>query len=64
MKDMIEIEVILDERYADPLVTIRTKSNTQQVEIHDRFQRTAPVVLGAVRLKKQIPYRLLLYLIV
>ncbi|MCR4596273.1 MAG: LytTR family transcriptional regulator DNA-binding domain-containing protein [Lachnospiraceae bacterium] len=32
MKDMVEIEVVLDEHYADPLVTIRTKSNTQQVE--------------------------------
>lgn len=32
MKDMVEIEVVLDERYTDPLVTIRTKSNTQQVE--------------------------------
>ena len=32
MKDMVAIEVVLDERYADPLVMIRTKSNTQQVE--------------------------------
>ena len=32
MKDMVEIEVVLDEHYADPLVTIRTKSNTQQIE--------------------------------
>ncbi|MBR2530285.1 MAG: LytTR family transcriptional regulator DNA-binding domain-containing protein [Lachnospiraceae bacterium] len=32
MKDMVKIEVVLDERYTDPLVTIRTKSNTQQVE--------------------------------
>ena len=32
MKDMVEIEVVLDERYTDPLVTIKTKSNTQQVE--------------------------------
>ena len=32
MKDMVEIEVVLDERYADPYVTIRTRSNTQQVE--------------------------------
>ncbi len=32
MKDMVEIEVVLDERYTDPFVTIRTKSNTQQVE--------------------------------
>lgn len=32
MKDMVEIEVVLDERYADPFVTIRTRSNTQQVE--------------------------------
>lgn len=32
MKDMVEIEVVLDERYTDPLVTILTKSNTQQVE--------------------------------
>ena len=32
MKDMVEIEVVLDEHYTDPLVTIRTRSNTQQVE--------------------------------
>ena len=32
MKEMVEIEVILDERYVDPFVTIKTKSNTQQVE--------------------------------
>ncbi len=32
MKDMVEIEVVLDEQYADPHVTIRTRSNTQQVE--------------------------------
>ena len=32
MKNMVEIEIILDEQYADPHVTIRTKSNTQQVE--------------------------------
>ncbi|MBQ3791262.1 MAG: LytTR family transcriptional regulator DNA-binding domain-containing protein [Lachnospiraceae bacterium] len=32
MKDMVEIEVVLDEQYIDPLVTIRTRSNTQQVE--------------------------------
>ena len=32
MKDMVEIEVVLDERYIDPFVTIRTRSNTQEVE--------------------------------
>ena len=32
MKNMVEIEIVLDEQYADPHVTIRTKSNTQQVE--------------------------------
>ena len=32
MKDMVEIEVVLDERYVDPFVTIKTRSNTQQVE--------------------------------
>ncbi|MBO4904716.1 MAG: LytTR family transcriptional regulator [Lachnospiraceae bacterium] len=32
MKNMVEIEIILDEQYADPHVTIKTKSNTQQVE--------------------------------
>lgn len=32
MKDMVEIEVVLDDRYVDPFVTIKTKSNTQQVE--------------------------------
>ena len=32
MKNMVEIEVVLDERYIDPYVTIKTRSNTQQVE--------------------------------
>ena len=32
MKNMVEIEVILDDRYMDPKVTIRTKANTVQVE--------------------------------
>lgn len=32
MKDMVEIEVILDEHYVDPRVTIRTRANTPQVE--------------------------------
>jgi DNA-binding LytR/AlgR family response regulator len=29
---MVEIEVVLDERYIDPFVTIRTRSNTKEVE--------------------------------
>ena len=32
MKEMVEIEVILDEQYVDPFITIKTRSNTQQVE--------------------------------
>ena len=32
MKNMVEIEIILDEKYVDPHETIKTKSNTQQVE--------------------------------
>lgn len=32
MKNMVEIEIILDEQYVDPHVTIKTKTNTQQVE--------------------------------
>ncbi len=32
MKDMVEIEVILDEHYVDPRVTIRTRVNTPLVE--------------------------------
>ncbi|MBO4903469.1 MAG: LytTR family transcriptional regulator [Lachnospiraceae bacterium] len=32
MKDMVEIEVVLDEQYADPHVTIKTRTNTRQVE--------------------------------
>ena len=32
MKDTIEIEVVLDEQYIDPHVTIRTRANTQQIE--------------------------------
>ena len=32
MKSMIDIEVVLDENYIDPLVTIRTKEKTEQVD--------------------------------
>ena len=32
MKEMVEIEVVLDDRYRDPKVTILTKENTKQVE--------------------------------
>lgn len=32
MKDMVEIEVVLDERYIEPKVTIQTKTTTKQVE--------------------------------
>ena len=32
MKNMVEIEVVLDDQYVDPHVTIKTKTNTQQVE--------------------------------
>lgn len=32
MKNMVEIEVVLDEQYVDPHVTIKTRNNTQQVE--------------------------------
>ena len=32
MKDMVEIEVVLDEKYPDPKVTIQTKAATTQVE--------------------------------
>ena len=32
MKSMVEIEVVLNEKYIDPKVTIKTKANTRQVE--------------------------------
>lgn len=32
MKNMVEIEIVIDEQYMDPHVTIRTRTNTQQVE--------------------------------
>ena len=32
MKNMVEIDVVLDEKYIDPKVTIRTKTRSQQVE--------------------------------
>ena len=49
MKDMVEIEVVLDERYVDPFVTIKTRSNTQQVEniicaIEDASQSDFPQI--------------------
>ena len=51
MKDMVEIEVVLDERYADPYVTIRTRSNTQQVEniicaVEDASHSDFPQIAG------------------
>jgi DNA-binding LytR/AlgR family response regulator len=32
MKSMVEIEVVINEKYIDPKVTIKTRANTQQVE--------------------------------
>ncbi|WP_051688666.1 LytTR family DNA-binding domain-containing protein [Butyrivibrio sp. AE2032] len=32
MKNMVDIEVVLDEKYIDPKVTIKTRENTRQVE--------------------------------
>ena len=32
MKSMVEIEVVINEKYIDPKVTIKTKANTRQVE--------------------------------
>ena len=32
MKDMVEIEVVLDDRYVEPHITIKTRTNTRQVE--------------------------------
>ncbi len=32
MRNMVEIEVVLDEQYVDPRVTIKTRENTKQVE--------------------------------
>ena len=32
MKSMVEIEVVINEKYIDPKVTIQTKANTTQVE--------------------------------
>ena len=51
MKNMVDVDVILDERYADPKVTIQTKSRTGQVEnIIQAIERAAenefPLVPG------------------
>ena len=32
MKNMVDIDVVLDEKYVDPKVVIKTRSNTKQVE--------------------------------
>ncbi len=32
MKSMVDIEVVINEKYIDPKVTIRTRANTRQVE--------------------------------
>ena len=32
MKNMVEIDVVIDEKYVDPKVTIRTKTRSEQVE--------------------------------
>ena len=52
MKDMVEIEVVLDERYIDPFVTIRTRSNTKEVEniicaIEDASRSDFPQIAAA-----------------
>lgn len=32
MKKMVDIKVVIDEKFADPMVTIQTRKRTQQVE--------------------------------
>ena len=32
MKSMVDIEVVINEKYIDPRVTIQTRANTRQVE--------------------------------
>lgn len=51
MKNMVDVDVILDERYADPKVTIQTKSRTKQVEniiqaIESAAENEFPLVPG------------------
>lgn len=51
MKNMIDIDVVLDEDYTDPKVTIQTKAKTEQVAriieaIDEASDSSFPVVMG------------------
>ncbi len=51
MRNMVDIDVVLDENYQDPNVTIRTKENTKQVEnivyaIENASDNDFPVIVG------------------
>lgn len=53
MRSMVDIDIILDEKYADPKVTIQTKERTQQVEnivgaIEDVSENAYPFIIGYV----------------
>ncbi len=51
MRNMVDIDVVLDEKFQDPNVTIRTKENTKQVEnivyaIENASDNDFPVIVG------------------
>lgn len=51
MRNMVDIDVVLDENFPDPNVTIRTKENTKQVEnivyaIENASDSDFPVIVG------------------
>ncbi len=53
MRNLVDVEVILDEKFVDPKVTIRTKEKTQQIEniitaIDSASQNEFPMVMGYV----------------
>ncbi len=51
MRNMVDIEVVLDERYKDPKVTIRTREKSQQIEniitaIEEASENEFPMILA------------------
>lgn len=66
MKDMVDINVIIDERFEDPLVNIYTKKETEQVDniicaIEDAARNHYPPIPVAVNDKLQFISQRMIY---
>lgn len=59
MKNMVDVDVILDDRYPDPKITIQTKARTEQVEniiqaIESAAENEFPLIPGILNDKVEL----------